>query len=241
MKYSAIMTLSRSNTYMTASLNSIRCQEPDEFIVYVEHDLLKNNFVREVLKDSNATMKPMLIDPKMEQIHHMVNVAITTYHAIAKAKHEWVRWCDDDDQWVNDTRAIIEEYGEELVGLIHGDVDFVFYPRKGSQMEGPHNIKNKFIGSGNIINRDAFRSVLAPALRSIHVCEAAFLDWRIAYWILRGGWNSVYVPQVFCTQGWDVTSNQQSNPVFVTRRQKWKNHWEHIVKLLDEYPIREYR
>ena len=182
----------------------------------------------------DATIKPMIINSKMEQIHHMVNVAITTYRAVCDAKYEWVRWCDDDDTWMADTRTLLAHYAKDNVGFIHGNVVCGDVERLGGEVFLPWDCYTKFIGSGNIFNRDAFHCVSDAIIKSAHLCESAFLDWRMAYWLLLAGWKGVYVNRVFGTQGVDNTSLQRSNTHYVTRRQRWVRKWALVIREMEE-------
>jgi len=240
MKFTAAMTISRCNAFVQASVNSITSQTPDEFIVYLEHDLLDNDYIRDMLDACDAIVKPMLTGYATKRTHHMVNVAVSTYCAIHDAKYEWVRWCDDDDQWLLDTRYILSNYAEDHIGIIHGDVRFLDGIRKGAQIESPTDTARKFIGSGNIINRDAFRVVSRAAIMSAHLCEASFLDWRIAYWILQTRRRSIYIPEVFCTQGLDISSLMRTDEYFISRRYRWADKWEEVVSALEKGEYKRY-
>ncbi len=238
MKYSCVIAISRDNEYFTRCMKSIVLQHPDEIIACVEPHLMDNEIVNNALDRPNVVKRYMHIDKKLEKIHHMVNVAVNTYQAIADASHKWVRTCDDDDEWFRDitTQSLLTLHAKDNIGIIHGQVlNKTIWPprvRDGGQMYIEWDCKRKYIGSGNFVNRDAFREVADIAIETAPVCEAAFLDWRIAYWVMWAGYLSTFVPEVFSVQHKDKSSKQNSDLQFTSRRDKWVGKWPLVVSEL---------
>ncbi len=237
--FSVVMLVSRDDVKLKKAVESVIKQEPDELRVYIDRVTLKDDTrAREILKDAGAKIFTQITNPKFD--HH--KSIVHNYHrALLEAENKWVIKTDDDDELLAmDRREILEEFGEDDVGIIHGDKK-VHYPYLGYLRTGQfvlllkslgkpfiqtgyspssyRDVRGKIFGGTAIINQDAFAEV-HPLID-----HGYFYDFKTFYWILRAGWRSVYVPEVFFLQHVPVKTSKK-------RKSLW-GRWEEMMKDLD--------
>ena len=203
------MLLSRTNELMLRAVESVERQKPDEFSVYVDQKLYRENPVTpngrrvlQVLKHAGAKIKAQWFDGNP----YPVDVVRNVHRSILESTYKWVRTNDDDDELLSDSRGILEKYAESGVGFIHGDV--LAFAREKSVLRRSRQITkageaNLLYGSGNFLNRDAFRRIHRDGLEPIPDHEL-FWDFKIVYWLIRAGYGGVYVPKIFSIQNVDL-------------------------------------
>ncbi len=238
MQYSVVMLVSRDDFKLLRAVESVKRVAPDEFRCYIDYSAVNKDKVDRILKDAGAEAYPQEFDPSL---NHHENVAHNLHRAIIEANNEWVIKIDDDDELIGRRRDF---QVNDKVGVIHGDkivrYPYFAYLKSGQLVElakaiikptvirggSPSNhrdISGKFFLSASLINRNAFAQVH-------HLIDHGyFCDYKIIYWILRAGWNSLYVPQImFC---------QYVNPnVGQTRKRLW-GKWFQIAEQLDKIPL----
>lgn len=59
-------------------------------------------------------------NPGIEDHHD--DVVHSVHRALLEAENKWVIWNDDDDEILGDRRSLLEDYAEDDVAVIYGDV-----------------------------------------------------------------------------------------------------------------------
>lgn len=153
------------------------------------------------------------------------------HRCILEGENKWVCRIDDDDELIVDVAEIIEKYGDDdSIGIIYGDGRWGFTDKrrsfttwKSKRIDNVFQVRNCNSGSALIFNRNAFQSIH----HMIH--HETWWDFRMIYWLLRGGYRAVYLPRIFSR----IHRNRQVDP----RRMVHYGKWEEILKSLNKTPL----
>ena len=203
-------------------------QSPDEIRIYLDPVKLGDGLdqVKNYLEKRGAKTFIQNVTPGIEDHHE--DVVHSVHRALLEAEHKWVAWNDDDDESLGDRRELIEEYADDDVGVIYGDViakrGGVIRIRRTKQIHRPRDV-NYIIGSGQIYNRDALEE-------THHVVDHGYWwDFKIFYWMLRAGYRSVYVPKLLSYQ------NVNLNPSDKRLELHGEERWEDVAERLEKQPF----
>ena len=228
-KISYVMLVSRYNELLFNSLRSVQRQNPDSFKAYVdEYKLGKNtDFVCDVIKryggEPIIQEKAYNDDGSPTHGDHHVDMVHAHHRAFLEAEHPVICQIDDDDEMLSNRRNIVDEFWDEDVGIIYGDVLTLQEGReprirKSKQIKYPIEVNN-IKGSGRILNREAFKEI------HDRLDHGYWLDFKIYYWIMKAGYRAVYVPQLFSIQNVNLDVNVERVDA---REFGWKNELEKL-------------
>lgn len=231
--WSAAMLISRDDAQMKAAVESVLERKPSSFKAYVDAVVLpKHDEVCHWLEGRG--IKVYLQKVTLCEDHHD-DVTRAVHRAIIEADYPRVVWCDDDDLMLCDPRELTHLVGDGI-GILYGDVEQRFSNgakviRHGAPIEDALGIPHKK-GSVVIYNRDAVERVH----RNIDVHKPVrgprprdygyFWDYKIVYWLKRGGYITRYINQLL--------SVQNVNPNPGAKRKSLYEDWPDIVKRMDE-------
>jgi len=240
------MLVSRSGDKLRRAVDSIALQEPDEFRAYMDPHADNQHDIQKVLKDANAHV--LMQHPHLAANNHE-NYVHNVHRAMLEAEHPWIIKFDDDDEMLGSQRKeLIWLYGHSNVGIIHGDkvVDYPFlqYLRTrqflqfakslvkptlflGAPVSSYRDVRFKIWARTTIIDTKAFRQI-HPLLDHGYFC-----DWKMFYWILRRGWQAVYVPEILLRQ----TVNAHASP----ERKRFWGKWTEIMDEMEHEAVLEER
>lgn len=129
-------------------------------------------------------------------IHHSAHpdCVRNVHRAILECENKWVIRVDDDDEILMDIRKVIDKFADNSVGIMHGNILFtegsITSTNRGRKINVPKYV-NHIKGSVVILNRDAFKEI------HNNITHRPWQDHRRWYWILRAGYENVYVPILF--------------------------------------------
>lgn len=212
-KVSYIMLVSRCNELLLNSLRSVQKQSPDSFKAYVDQYTLGENteVVCDIVKRYGG--EPLIQEKAYSDdgspLHssHHVDVVHAHHRAFMEAEHPVVAQIDDDDEMLSSRRDVVDEYFDDGVGIIYGDVLTLQEGRepriRRSQRVTHWTEVNRIKGSGRVINREAFKEIHGE------LDHGYWLDFEMYYWIVKAGYRAVYVPQLFSVQNVNTDINQE--------------------------------
>lgn len=177
--------------------------------------------------------KPSLVDKigLNWNIHHSghPDCVRNVHRAILECENKWVIRVDDDDEILMDIRKVIDKFADNSVGIIHGNILFtkgkVTSTDRSKKIDIPKYV-NHIKGSVIILNRDAFKEI------HNNINHRPWQDHRRWYWILRAGYENVYVPILFG----HVHKHETPDPIRLA--EGGSINWLRIADNLDEKPLR---
>jgi len=198
-KWSAVTHVSRWNDQTRKAIHSVVREEPDEYRVFIDVDVLgweNTQELRAFLRSQNPSIQYSYM--RKSSPYHHDDVARSVYQSYMTAKHKWVLNCDDDD-------LVVKGASEKLLALADEDVGAVYGSKIVVDGEARTYVKawnglcfyKPAIMTGSVIlyNRDAVREV-KPYLevfrpRSHYPYEdyGYFWDYKLAYWLVRHGYR----------------------------------------------------
>jgi len=228
---SYVMLISRCNEQLFNSLRSVQRQNPDSFKAYLDEYRLGENtdIVCDIVKlyggEPIIQQKAYNDDGSPLYMDHHVDVVHAHHKAFLEADNPVICQIDDDDEMLSNRRDIVDEYFDDDVGIIYGDV-FMLQKghkprmRKSRQITRETDV-NQIKGSGRILNRDAFKEI------HNYVDHGYWLDFKIYYWIMRAGYRAVYVPRLFSIQNYNLVVNRE-------REEARISGWQQELKKLEK-------
>jgi len=190
---------------MRAAVSSVLKREPDEYVVYIDLDVLPNYVnVTDFLQESGVDDIRFFRSPIDAEDHHD-DVTRAVHAGILESRHKWVLNCDDDDQIIGDISHLLELTDQDDVGMIYGDrirslsdVHKVYIKSR----DCVNILRPADIGGSTILyNSEAFREVY----QNIDVWNSReeygedygyFWDYKIAFWLMRYGFRLLSCEEV---------------------------------------------